>query len=57
MRFRKIPAPTARHPVPSVLSGRVRAGKARIVKYIITLDENNELRAYDWSTLLRKRTI
>jgi hypothetical protein len=35
----------------------VRAGKARIVKYIITLDENNELRAYDWSALLRKRTI
>jgi hypothetical protein len=57
MRFRKIPAPTARHSVPSVLSGRVRAGKARIVKYIITLDENNELGAYDWSTLLRKRTI
>jgi len=57
VRFRKVPAPTARHPVPSVLSGRVRAGKARIVKYIITLDENNELRAYDWSTLLRKRTI
>jgi hypothetical protein len=57
MRFRKVPAPTARHPVPSVLSGRVRAGKARIVKYIITLDENNELRAYDWSTLLQKRTI
>jgi hypothetical protein len=57
MRFRKVPAPTARHPVPSILSGRVRAGKARVVKYIITLDENNELRAYDWSTLLRKRTI
>jgi membrane-bound lytic murein transglycosylase B len=57
VRFRKVPAPTARHPVPSILSGRVRAGKARIVKYIITLDENNELRAYDWSALLRKRTI
>jgi hypothetical protein len=57
MRFRKVPAPTARHPVPSILSGRVRAGKARVVKYIITLDENNELHAYDWSTLLRKRTI
>jgi hypothetical protein len=56
-RFRKVPAPTARHPVPSILSGKVRAGKARIVKYIITLDENNELRAYDWSALLRKRTI
>jgi archaeosine-15-forming tRNA-guanine transglycosylase len=56
-RFRKIPAPTARHPVPSILSGKVRAGKARIVKYIITLDENNELRAYDWSALLRERTI
>jgi uncharacterized surface protein with fasciclin (FAS1) repeats len=56
-RFRKVPAPTARHPVPSILTGKVRAGKARIVKYIITLDENNELRAYDWSALLRKRTI
>jgi hypothetical protein len=57
IKFRKIPAPTQRHPVPSILSGKVRAGKARIVKYIITLDENNELRAYDWSALLRKRTI
>jgi len=57
MRFRKIPVPTQRHPVPSILSGRVRAGKARIVKYVITLDENYELRTYDWSALLRKRTI
>ena len=57
IKFRKVPAPTARHPIPAILSGRVRAGKARIVKYIITLDENNELRAYDWSALLRKRTI
>jgi len=57
IKFRKIPAPTARYPVPSILSGRVRAGKTRVVKYIITLDENNELRAYDWSALLRKRTI
>jgi hypothetical protein len=57
IKFRKIPAPTARHPVPSVLSGKVRAGKARIVKYVITLDEDYRLRAYDWSALLRKRTI
>jgi hypothetical protein len=57
IKFRKIPAPTARHPVPAILSGRVRAGKARIVKYVITLDENYELRTYDWSALLRKRTI
>jgi hypothetical protein len=56
-RFRKVPAPTARHPVPSILSGKVRAGKARIVKYIITLDENNALRAYDWSALLKKHSI
>jgi hypothetical protein len=35
----------------------VRAGKARIVKYVITLDEDYRLRAYDWSALLRKRTI
>jgi multidrug efflux pump subunit AcrA (membrane-fusion protein) len=57
MRFRKIPAPTARHPVPSVLSGRVRAGKARIVKYVITLDQESTLRVYDWSALLRKHSI
>jgi hypothetical protein len=57
VRFRKVPAPTARHPVPSILTGRVRAGKARIVKYVITLDEDYRLRAYDWSALLRKRTI
>jgi hypothetical protein len=57
IKFRQIPAPTARHPIPAILSGKMRAGKARVVKYIITLDENNELRAYDWSALLRKRTI
>jgi hypothetical protein len=57
IKFRRIPAPTARHPVPFILSGRVRAGKARVVKYIITLDENNELRAYDWSALLKQRRI
>jgi hypothetical protein len=57
VRFRKVPAPTARHPVPSILAGRVRAGKARIVQYVITLDEDYRLRAYDWSALLRKRTI
>jgi len=56
-RFRKVPAPTQRHPIPFILSGKVRAGKARIVKYVITLDESNELRAYDWRALLRKRTI
>ena len=55
--FRKVPAPTQRHPIPFILSGKVRAGKARIVKYVITLDESNELRAYDWRALLRKRTI
>jgi hypothetical protein len=57
MRFRKIPAPTARHPVPAILSGRVRAGKARIVKYIIELDEANNLRVFDWSALLKQRRI
>jgi type IV secretory pathway VirB10-like protein len=57
IKFRKIPAPTARHPVPAILSGRVRAGKARIVKYVITLDENYELRTYDWSALLKKHSI
>jgi PAS domain-containing protein len=57
IKFRKVPAPTQRHPVPFILSGRVRAGKARIVKYVITLDEDYRLRAYDWSALLRKRTI
>jgi hypothetical protein len=56
-RFRRIPAPTQRHPVPFILSGKVRAGKTRVVKYIITLDENNELRAYDWSALLKQRRI
>jgi hypothetical protein len=55
-RFRKVPAPTSRHPVPSVLSGRVRAGKARIVKYIIELDEAN-LRVFDWSALLKQHRI
>jgi hypothetical protein len=57
IKFRKIPAPTARHPVPAILSGRVRAGKARIVKYIIELDSESNLRIFDWSALMRKRTI
>ena len=57
VRFRKVPAPTARHPVPAILSGRVRAGKARIVKYIITLDAEHRIQVHDWSALLRKRTI
>jgi hypothetical protein len=56
-RFRKIPAPTARHPVPSILSGKVRAGKARIVKCIIELDEANNLQVFDWSALMRERRI
>jgi hypothetical protein len=56
-RFRKVPAPTARHPVPSILSGRVRAGKARVVKYIIELDEANNLQVFDWSALMRERRI
>jgi hypothetical protein len=57
IRFRKIPAPTQRHPVPSILSGRVRAGKARVVKYIIELDEANNLQVFDWSALMRERRI
>jgi hypothetical protein len=57
IKFRQIPAPTARHPVPSILAGRVRAGKARIVKYIIELDNESNLRIFDWSALMRKRTI
>jgi len=56
-RFRKVPAPTARHPIPAILAGRVRAGKARIVKYIIELDEANNLRVFDWSALLKQRRI
>jgi multidrug efflux pump subunit AcrA (membrane-fusion protein) len=56
-RFRKVPAPTQRHPVPSILSGKVRAGKARIVKYIIELDEANNLRVFDWSALLKQHRI
>jgi uncharacterized surface protein with fasciclin (FAS1) repeats len=56
MRFRKVPAPTARHPVPSILSGKVRAGKARVVKYIIELDAESNLRVFNWSALMRKRT-
>jgi hypothetical protein len=56
-RFRKIPAPTARHPVPSILSGKVRAGKVRIVKCIIELDEANNLQVFDWSALMRERRI
>jgi len=57
IKFRRVPAPTARHPVPAILSGRVRAGKARIVKYIIELDETNNLRVFDWSALLKQRKI
>jgi len=57
IKFRQIPAPTQRHPVPSILSGKVRAGKARIVKYVITLDQESALRVYDWSALLRRRSI
>ena len=57
IKFRKVPAPTARHPVPAILAGRVRAGKARIVKYVITLDQESTLRVYDWSALLRRRSI
>jgi quinol monooxygenase YgiN len=57
IKFRRIPAPTQRHPVPSILSGRVRAGKARIVKYIIELDEANNLRVFDWSALLKQHRI
>jgi hypothetical protein len=56
-RYRKIPAPTQRHPVPAILSGKVRAGKARIVKYIIELDEANNLRVLDWSALLKQHRI
>jgi hypothetical protein len=57
VRFRKVPAPTARHPVPSILSGRVRAGKARIVKYIITLDAEHRIQVHDWSALLKQHRI
>jgi hypothetical protein len=57
IKFRRIPAPTQRHPVPFILSGKVRAGKARIVKYIIELDNESNLRIFDWSALMRKRTI
>jgi hypothetical protein len=57
VRFRKVPAPTARHPVPSILSGKVRAGKARIVKYIITLDAEHRIQVHDWSALLKQRRI
>jgi membrane-bound lytic murein transglycosylase B len=57
IKFRKIPVPTARHPVPSILAGRVRAGKARVVKYIIELDEANNLQVFDWSALMRERRI
>jgi multidrug efflux pump subunit AcrA (membrane-fusion protein) len=56
-RFRKVPAPTSRHPVPSILSGRVRAGKARIVKYIITLDAEHRIQVHDWSALLKQHRI
>jgi hypothetical protein len=57
LRFRPIPAPTARHPVPSILSGRARAGKARVVKYIVTLDAEHRIQVHDWSALLRKHSI
>jgi hypothetical protein len=57
IKFRPIPAPTQRHPVPFILSGKVRAGKARVVKYIIELDEANNLRVFDWSALLKQRRI
>jgi hypothetical protein len=57
VRFRKVPAPTARHPVPFILSGRVRAGKARIVKYIITLDAEHRIQVHDWSALLKQHRI
>jgi len=57
IKFRRIPAPTSRHPVPSILTGRVRAGKARIVKYIIELDNESNLRVFDWSALLKQHRI
>ena len=57
IRLRRIPAPTARHPIPAILAGKVRAGKARIVKYIIELDEANNLRVFDWSALLKQHRI
>jgi hypothetical protein len=57
MRFRKIPVPTARHPIPAILSGKVRSGKARIVKYIIELDNESNLHIYDWSALLKQHRI
>ena len=56
-RFRSIPAPTQRHPVPSILSGKARAGKVRVVKYIITLDAEHRIQVHDWSALLRKHSI
>jgi hypothetical protein len=57
VKFRKVPAPTQRHPVPSILSGKVRAGKARIVKYIITLDAEHRIQVHDWSALLKQHRI
>jgi hypothetical protein len=57
IRLRPIPAPTQRHPVPFILSGKVRAGKARIVKYIIELDNESNLRVFDWSALLKQHRI
>ena len=57
IKFRKIPAPTQRHPIPAILSGKVRAGKARIVKYIIELDNESNLRIFDWSVLSRQHRI
>jgi hypothetical protein len=57
IKFRRIPAPTARHPIPAILSGKMRAGKARVVKHIIELDEANNLRVFDWSALLKQHRI
>jgi hypothetical protein len=57
IKFRKIPAPTQRYPVPFILAGRMRAGKARVIRYIITLDAEHRIQVYDWSALLHKRTI
>jgi hypothetical protein len=35
----------------------VRAGKARIVKYIITLDAEHRIQVHDWSALLKQHRI
>jgi hypothetical protein len=57
IKFRRIPAPTQRHPVPFILSGKVRAGKARVIRYIITLDAEHRIQVHDWSALLKQRRI